>query len=148
MELFCCGEVKLLKLAARAALCQAHPQAKIVDYGADLIVPGFVDAHVHYPQTAIIASWGKRLIDWLNSYTFPEEIRLADPDYATKIASRYLDIALSHGTTTMASFCTTAPASVTAYFKAAEARGCAWWAAKPVWIAMRPRSDRHGAIGL
>jgi guanine deaminase len=95
----------------------------MVDYGTDLIVPGFVDAHVHYPQTAIIASWGKRLIDWLNSYTFPEEIRLADPDYAAKIAGRYLDIALSHGTTTMASYCTTAPVSVTAYFEAAQARG-------------------------
>jgi guanine deaminase len=114
---------QIAEVGARAALCQAHPGAKIVDYGADLIVPGFVDAHVHYPQTAIIASWGKRLIDWLNSYTFPEEMRLADPDYAAKIAGRYLDIALSHGTTTMASYCTSAPASVTAYFEAAQARG-------------------------
>ena len=46
---------------------------------------GFVDAHVHYPQTAIIASWGKRLIDWLNTYTFPEEMRFGDPDYAAKL---------------------------------------------------------------
>ena len=114
---------QIAEVGARAALCQAHPGAKIIDYGADLIVPGFVDAHVHYPQTAIIASWGKRLIDWLNSYTFPEEMRLVDPDYAAKIAGRYLDIALSHGTTTMASYCTTAPASVTAYFEAAQARG-------------------------
>ena len=76
----------------------------------------------HYPQTAIIASCGKRFIDWLNSYTFPEEIRLADHDYAAKIAGRYLDIALSHCTTTMASYCTTAPVSVTAYFEAAQAR--------------------------
>jgi guanine deaminase len=114
---------QIAEVGARAALCQAHPGAKIVDYGADLIVPGFVDAHVHYPQTAIIASWGKRLIDWLNSYTFPEEMRLVDPDYAAKIAGRYLDIALSHGTTTMASYCTSAPVSVTAYFEAAQARG-------------------------
>jgi guanine deaminase len=113
---------KIAEVGSRATLCQAHPQAEMVDYGTDLIVPGFVDAHVHYPQTAIIASWGKRLIDWLNSYTFPEEIRLADPDYAAKIAGRYLDIALSHGTTTMASYCTTAPVSVTAYFEAAQAR--------------------------
>ena len=114
---------KIAKVGTRTALCQAHPQANIVDYGTDLIVPGFVDTHVHYPQTAIIASWGKRLIDWLNSYTFPEEIRLADPNYATIIARRYFDIALSHGTTTMASYCTTAPVSVTAYFEEAEARG-------------------------
>jgi cytosine/adenosine deaminase-related metal-dependent hydrolase len=47
-----------------------------------LISAGFVDAHVHYPQTAIIASWGKRLIDWLNTYTFPEEMRFSDPAHA------------------------------------------------------------------
>ena len=47
-----------------------------------LIMAGFVDAHVHYPQTAMIASWGKRLIDWLNSYTFPEEMKFGDPAYA------------------------------------------------------------------
>jgi guanine deaminase len=50
--------------------------------GDHLILPGFIDAHAHYPQTAIIASWGKRLIDWLNTYTFPEEMRFADPAYA------------------------------------------------------------------
>ncbi len=56
-----------------------HPDAKRVDHGEALIVPGFVDAHAHYPQTGIIASWGKRLIDWLNTYTFPEESRFSDP---------------------------------------------------------------------
>ncbi len=104
-------------------LIAAHGDARIVDHGQHLILPGFVDAHVHYPQTAIIASWGKRLIDWLNTYTFPEETRLADPDYASQIADRYMDLALAHGTTTMASFCTSAPASVDAYFQAAADRG-------------------------
>jgi len=110
-------------VGTRTVLATEHPQAKIFDYGKDLIIPGFVDAHVHYPQTAIIASWGKRLIDWLNTYTFPEEMRLSNPDYATKIAEEYLDIALSHGTTTMASYCTSAPTSVTSYFEAASKRG-------------------------
>ena len=58
-------------VGTRANLSVEYPQATVTDYGEDLIVPGFVDAHVHYPQTAIIASWGKRLIDWLNTYTFP-----------------------------------------------------------------------------
>ncbi|WP_347832287.1 guanine deaminase [uncultured Planktomarina sp.] len=110
-------------VGTRANLSVKYPQATVTDYGEDLIVPGFVDAHVHYPQTAIIASWGKRLIDWLNTYTFPEEMRLSDPNYAAEIAERYLDIALSHGTTTMASYCTTAPTSVNAYFEAAAQRG-------------------------
>ena len=61
-----------IKAVGRADdLRKAYPQAAVQDYGDRLICPGFVDAHVHYPQTAIIASWGKRLIDWLNSYTFP-----------------------------------------------------------------------------
>jgi guanine deaminase len=71
----------------------------------------------------MIASWGKRLIDWLNTYTFPEEMRFAETGYAEEIAARYLDLALSHGTTTMCSYCTIHPQSVDAYFGAAAARG-------------------------
>ncbi len=98
------------------------PQADVRDYGSDLIMAGFVDAHVHYPQTAIIASWGKRLIDWLNGYTFPEEMKFNNDDYATDIAGRYLDLALAHGTTSVASYCTIHPQSVDAFFTQAEAR--------------------------
>ncbi|MEL6609486.1 MAG: guanine deaminase [Pseudomonadota bacterium] len=106
-----------------ADLRAAHPEVPVTDYGADLILPGLVDAHVHYPQTAIIASWGKRLIDWLNSYTFPEEMRLSDAGYAREIAGRYLDLVLANGTTTVCSYCTSDPVSVDAFFEAAEARG-------------------------
>ncbi|AXI53913.1 guanine deaminase [Sulfitobacter sp. JL08] len=100
-----------------------NPQVPVNDYGDKLILAGFVDAHVHYPQTAMIASWGKRLIDWLNSYTFPEEMRFGDADYAAEIAARYLDITTSHGTTTMCSFGTIHPTSVDAFFKEALRRG-------------------------
>ncbi|WP_292285041.1 guanine deaminase [Marivita sp.] len=102
---------------------RAHPAAHVEDHAEALILPGFVDAHVHYPQTGMIASWGKRLIDWLNTYTFPEEMRFGDAGYAAKIAERYLDLALAHGTTTMCSYCTIHPQSVDAYFTAAQARG-------------------------
>ncbi|TFL17887.1 guanine deaminase [Jannaschia formosa] len=112
------------------AIRAAHPGAAEVDHGDKLILPGFVDAHMHYPQTAIIASWGKRLIDWLNSYTFPEEARFADPDYAAGIAERTLDLVLANGTTSVASYCTIHPASVDAIFGAAESRGMAVWAGK------------------
>lgn len=107
-------------LADMQALC---PEAEIIDHGDRLILAGFVDAHVHYPQTAIIASWGKRLIDWLNSYTFPEEMRFGDPTYAREIADRYLDLTLANGTTTTCSFATIHPESVDAFFAAAQARG-------------------------
>ena len=106
-----------------ASLRARHPDAVIKDYGDHLIVAGFVDAHVHYPQTGIIASWGKRLIDWLNTYTFPEEMRFADADYAAEISNRYLDLTRSHGVTTMASYGTIHPTSVTAFFEAAQKRG-------------------------
>ncbi|MEM9426686.1 MAG: guanine deaminase [Pseudomonadota bacterium] len=103
-------------------LRQAHPEATVTDYGDHLILPGFIDAHVHYPQTAIIASWGKQLIDWLNTYTFPEEARFNDPAYATEIAERFFDLSLGAGTTTVASYCTSHPESADAFFTEAEQR--------------------------
>ena len=95
---------------------------EIIDYGDHLISAGFVDAHVHYPQTAIIASWGKRLIDWLNIYTFPEEMCFSNLNYASEIATRYIDFSLSNGTTTMASYCTIHPESVDAFFESAATK--------------------------
>ncbi len=114
----------LIKAVGAAEVVRAAaPEVRVVDHGAGLILPGFVDAHAHYSQTAIIASWGKRLIDWLETYTFPEEMRLADPIYAEKIAKRFFDLSLSNGITTTAAYCTTAPSSVDAYFQEAEQRG-------------------------
>jgi guanine deaminase len=104
-------------------LRRAHPEAQITDYGNSLILPGFIDAHAHYPQTAMIASWGKRLIDWLNRYTFPEEMKFGDPVYANAIAKTYFDLTLANGTTTTTSFTTIHPASVDAYFAEAKSRG-------------------------
>ncbi len=113
---------KIADLGDAQHLRARHPGIKTIDYGDCLIMAGFVDAHVHYPQTAIIASWGKRLIDWLNTYTFPEELRFGDAEYANDIAGQYLDLALANGTTTVASYCTIHPASVDALFQAAQAR--------------------------
>ena len=118
------AEGHIAAVGSAETLLREHADAEVTRFGADhLICPGFVDAHVHYPQTAIIASWGKRLIDWLNSYTFPEEMRLADPDYARTIAARYLDLTLAAGTTTVCSYCTIHPHSADALFEAAAARG-------------------------
>ncbi|MCI2400524.1 guanine deaminase [Aliiroseovarius subalbicans] len=101
----------------------AYPHAQVTDYGGALISPGFIDTHVHYPQTAIIASWGKRLIDWLNAYTFPEETRFHDASHAQDIADTYFDLVTANGTTTTVSYCTIHPESVNAYFGAAQSRG-------------------------
>jgi guanine deaminase len=126
-------------------LRRAHPEAEVQDMGAALITAGFVDAHVHYPQTAIIASWGKRLIDWLNSYTFPEEIRFADPAYAAEIAARYFDLTLANGTTTVCSYCTIHPASVDAMFSEAQRRGLRVMAGKTCMDRNAPDALRDTA---
>ncbi|NCO22120.1 MAG: guanine deaminase [Rhodobacterales bacterium] len=132
------------KVAARGsaeALRAAYPGVEVTDMGAALLLPGFVDAHVHFPQTAIIASWGKRLIDWLNTYTFPEEMRLADPAYAATIARRYFDLTLAAGTTTVCSFATSDPVSVDAFFAEAQRRGVRA-------VAGKTCMDRNAPSGL
>ncbi len=91
-----------------------HPDVPINDYGTAIIMAGFIDAHLHYPQTAIIGSWGARLIDWLERYTFPEESRFADIAHARTIARQFVRTVLANGTTTFSTFCTSHPASVVA----------------------------------
>ncbi|MHA6262805.1 guanine deaminase [Arenibacterium sp. CAU 1754] len=113
----------VLATGAFQALRADHPDVTVVDHSNHLITAGFVDAHAHYPQTAIIASWGKRLIDWLNTYTFPEEMQFEDPGYAAEIAARYLDLTRANGTTTVCSFCTIHPTSVAAIMTEAQRRG-------------------------
>lgn len=87
-----------------------------------LLVPGFVDCHVHYPQYNIIAAYGAQLLDWLNTHTFPEELKFGDAVYARKIAELFLDELLSNGTTTAMVFGTVHKQSVDAFFEAATAR--------------------------
>lgn len=128
-------------VASAGDLRAVYPAARITDMGDALILPGFVDAHMHYPQTGIIASWGKRLIDWLNAYTFPEEMRFHDPAHARAQADLTLDLALAHGTTTLASFCTIHSASVDAFFESAAARGMAV-------VAGKTCMDRNAPEGL
>lgn len=126
-------------------LRRAHPQARVHDYGQALISAGFVDAHVHYPQTAMIASWGKRLIDWLNSYTFPEEMKFADKAYASEIANRYFELTLANGTTTVCSYATIHPESVDAFFEAAQTRGLRAYAGKTCMDRNAPEGLRDTA---
>lgn len=100
-----------------------HPGAEIIRTGEALIAPGFVDCHAHYPQTAIIASYGTQLIEWLNTYTFPEESRFGDPAHARIAATAFFAEELRNGITAACSFCTIHPASVDAYFGEAARLG-------------------------
>lgn len=98
--------------------------ATVEDYGRDaLILAGFVDTHVHYPQTGIIGAFGTQLLDWLNRYTFVAEQRFADKQHARKVARLFLGEALRNGVTTAAVFCTVHPQSVDAFFEESSKLG-------------------------
>ncbi len=101
----------------------APPGVPVSDHRPHLITAGFIDAHIHFPQGQVVASWGAQLLDWLNAYTFPAETRFADSGHARAMAVAFYDLLLRHGTTTAAAFCSVHPASVDAYFAEAEARG-------------------------
>jgi guanine deaminase len=116
-------EGRIAAVGPAEAVLAARPRAEVRRRADAVIAPAFVDAHVHYPQTAIIASWGAQLIDWLNRFTFPEEARFADPAYAAAAARAFFDEQLRHGIATCASFCTIHPASVDAFLAEAESRG-------------------------
>lgn len=97
--------------------------AEIISYQDHLIMAGFVDAHVHYPQTEIIASYGTQLIEWLNKYTFPAEAKFSNFEYARAAARFFVDECFRHGVTTASVFCTVHPESVDAFFETAETHG-------------------------
>jgi guanine deaminase len=94
-----------------------YPGCRVEHYPGYLIMPGFIDAHVHYSQMGIIASYGKQLLEWLEAYVYPEEGKFADYDYARGMASLFLDELLRNGTTTAAVFTTVHPRSVDAFFE-------------------------------
>lgn len=92
------------------------------DYRAKLIIPGFIDTHIHYPQTDMIASPAPGLLPWLETYTFPTERKFCDPEHAAEVARFFLDELLRCGTTTAMVYCTVHPESVEAFFTESEAR--------------------------
>lgn len=95
----------------------------IVDHRPHLILPGFIDTHIHFPQAQVIASWADQLLDWLNDYTFPAELRFSDKAHGARIAAAFYDALIANGTTTASAYCSSHPASVDAYFEEAERRG-------------------------
>jgi guanine deaminase len=106
-----------------AEVLSPAPAAEVIDHRPHLLMPGFIDTHIHMPQAQVIASWGAQLLDWLNTYTFPAEAKFSDPAHAERIAGAFLDLLIAHGTTTAVAYCSSHPASSDAYFTAAEARG-------------------------
>jgi guanine deaminase len=101
---------------ASEVLATLAADVKEVEYKDQLIIPGMIDTHIHYPQVEVIASYGEQLLDWLNNYTFPAERQFEDKEYASNIANFFLDELLKCGTTTALVFGTVHKQSVEAFF--------------------------------
>lgn len=122
---------RVAAIGPASELLSRLPQgAELVEHHGKLLLPGFIDTHIHYPQTDIIAAPGAHLLAWLNEHTFPAEARFADPLHARAVADFFLDQLLAAGTTSAAVFCTVHRASAEAFFQAAEARGLRMMAGK------------------
>ena len=115
---------------ARDVLARAPAEATIDDHGDKLILPGFIDVHIHYPQTRVVGSYGVRLLEWLQKYTFIEEQKFADPAHAGDVARFFLDELARQGTTTAMVYCTVHPESAEAFFEEAERRNARMIAGK------------------
>ncbi|CAL94840.1 guanine deaminase [Azoarcus olearius] len=132
---------------APAMLATLPPELPVTDHRGKLILPGFVDTHVHYAQTDIIASHGEQLLAWLERYTFPAEARFADPAHAAEVAAFFCDELLRNGTTTALAFATVHPASVDALLSAAHARRMRMIAGKVLMDRNCPPALRDTAHG-
>ncbi len=107
---------------SRDLLPDFPPESEVVHHRDCLILPGFIDCHVHYPQTEMVAAYGEQLLEWLETYTFPTEREFADANKARKVAEIFLDELLRNGTTTAMAVATVHTASVDAFFSAARTR--------------------------
>lgn len=115
----------ILWVGPQALLPQGFQQAPVDDYGDMLVMPGFIDAHIHFPQYRMLAAPGKDLLDWLTRFTFPEESRYADAEYARAAAQLFLSRLHQHGTTAALAFCSVHKTCAEALFSAAQDCGMA-----------------------
>ncbi len=105
-----------------AGIAPLAGDARVIDHRPMLLMAGFIDAHIHFPQVQIVASWGSQLLDWLNGYTFPAEAGYADAQHARSMARRFCDQLVAHGTTTAVAFCSSHKCSAEAFFEEAASR--------------------------
>jgi guanine deaminase len=135
------GLIKAVGAFSDVAL-KAPAEATIDDHSDRLVLPGFIDTHIHYPQTRVIASYGAQLLEWLQKYTFVEEQKLRDPSHADIVARFFLDEVFRQGTTTAMVYCTVHPESVDAFFAESERRGARMIAGKVMMDRNAPEALR------
>jgi guanine deaminase len=129
----------LLRELPRDTAVLAHP--------GKLLLPGFIDTHIHYPQLDVVGSGGRELLDWLTNYTYREERRFADATHAALVAEAFLDELARNGTTTALVFCTVHGASAEAFFGAAQRRGLRMIAGKVLMDRNCPADLQDGPDG-
>jgi guanine deaminase len=131
--------------AADALMNSLSDDTQVEDYSGKLIVPGLIDCHVHYPQIDVIASYGEELLDWLNRYAYPREMRFADEDYAREVAAVFVDELIRNGTTTALVFGTVHAHSADAIFEAAAAKNMRLIAGKVLMDSNCPEALQDSA---
>ena len=135
------GAQMVLAAGAHGELAPRFPGLGVEHLPGRVLAPGFVDLHVHFPQTDVIGSPAEGLLPWLENYTFPHESRFSDRAYAGSVAEVFLDELLRHGVTTALTFATSHPASVDALMAAARRRGLRL-------IGGKVLQDRHSPDGV
>ncbi|ACM37382.1 MULTISPECIES: guanine deaminase [Rhizobium/Agrobacterium group] len=120
---------------------EADAQTLEIDHRPHLILPGFIDCHVHFPQMQVIGSYAANLLEWLNTYTFPEECRFVETAHAARIATHFFDEFLRQGTTTAVAYCSVHKTSADAFFAESARRGTRM-------IAGKVMMDRNAPQGL
>ncbi len=135
------GRRVVLAAGSYGALAARHADVPVEHLPGRILAPGFLDLHIHYPQTDVIGSPAEGLLPWLEHYTFPHEARFADAAYASDVATFFLDELARNGVTTALTFATSHPTSVHALFTEAQARGLRL-------ITGKVLQDRHSPDGV
>jgi guanine deaminase len=135
------GVVRIVALGPYRELATQYPDVPVTHWPGLCIAPGFVDLHIHYPQTDVIGSPAEGLLPWLEHYTFPHEKQFADPKVAREVSGFFLDELMRHGVTTALCFATAHPESVDAFMTEAQQRQLRM-------ITGKVLQDRHSPEGL
>jgi guanine deaminase len=120
---------------------QAPVDVEAIDHRPHLIMPGFIDPHIHFPQMQVVGSYAGNLLEWLNTYTFVEEQRFVDPAHAARIASKFFDELVRYGTTTAVAYCSVHKVSADAFFAESLRRNMRM-------VAGKVMMDRNAPPGL
>jgi guanine deaminase len=131
---------------ASALLSTLPADMPVIEHGDNILLPGFIDTHIHYPQTDVIAAGGRQVLDWLENYTFPVEGKFADAAHATEVAEFFLDELARNGTTTAMVFGTVHKISVDSFFTAASKRQLRMIAGKVLMDRNCPAYLRDSAV--